>query len=61
MRACSKYELARAASVSVETLRRWLKDDKAFFEANHISPHAKILPPQVVKYLCEKYCIFLDE
>ncbi len=57
MKSCSKLELAHAAGVSVETLRRWLKSDKAFFEAHGISPQAKILPPVVVKYLCEKYCI----
>lgn len=61
MKACSKYELACAAGVSVETLRRWLKSDKTFLEANNISPHAKILPPNVVKYLCEKYDIEMGE
>jgi hypothetical protein len=59
MKACSKFELAEAAGVSPETFRRWLKSDKAYLEANGISPSAKILPPQVVKYICEKYCIEL--
>lgn len=59
MKACSKYELAQAAGVSTETFRRWLKSDKTFFEAHGISPKAKVLPPIVVKYLCEKYCIDL--
>jgi hypothetical protein len=26
-------------------------------EANQINSRTKILPPKVVKYLCEKYCI----
>lgn len=59
MKAMSKFELAEAAGVSRETFRRWLRNDKAFFEANNISSNAKILPPKVVKYLCEKYCIDL--
>ncbi len=59
MKACSKYELAAAAGVSAETFRRWLRSDKAYFEANGVSPSAKILPPKVVKYLCDKYCIEL--
>lgn len=59
MKAMSKFELAEAAGVSRETFRRWLRNDKAFFEVNNISPNAKILPPKVVKYLCEKYCIDL--
>ena len=45
MKACSKFELAQAAGVSPETFRRWLRSDKAYFEANGISPSAKILPP----------------
>lgn len=57
MKACTKFELAEAAGVSPETLRRWLKSDKAFLEAHNITPQTKILPPVVVKYLCEKYCI----
>lgn len=61
MKAMCKYELAEAAGVSPETFRRWLKTDKAFFEANNISPSAKILPPKVVKYLCDKYCIDVDD
>ncbi len=59
MKACSKYELAQAAGVSTETFRRWLRTDKPFFEAHGINPKAKVLPPVVVKYICEKYCIDL--
>ena len=57
MKACSKFELAQAAGVSTETLRRWLKTDKDFLEKNGVKPKAKVLPPIVVKYLFEKYCI----
>jgi hypothetical protein len=57
MKAMSKYELAEAAGVSASTFRRWLKTDKAFLEANGIRSKTKILPPKVVQYLCEKYCI----
>ena len=59
MKACSKFELAEAAGVSADTLRRWLKSDRAFFEAHGISLQAKVLPQIAVKYLCEKYCIEL--
>ena len=57
MKACSKYELAQAAGVSTETFRRWLKTDREFLRANNVQPKTKYLPPVVVKYLCEKYCI----
>ena len=57
MKAFSKIELARAAGVSGETFRRWLRTDRAFLEAHNITPKTKLLPPKVVKYLCEKYDI----
>ena len=57
MKSYTKIELARAAGVSGETFRRWLRTDATFLRANHITPKTKILPPHVVKYLCEKYDI----
>ena len=60
MKAYTKIELARAAGVSGETFWRWLRSDEAYLKANSITPRTKILPPKVVKYLCEKYCIELD-
>ena len=57
MKSYSKIELARAAGVSGETFRRWLRTDEAYLRANHITPKTKLLPPHVVRYLCEKYDI----
>lgn len=57
MKSYSKTQLAEAAGVSPETFRRWLKTDRAFLEANGITPTTKLFPPKVVKYLCEKYAI----
>ena len=57
MKAMSKFELAEAAGVSRETMRRWIKMEEAFLEANHISPHAKVLPPKVVAHLCKVFGI----
>ena len=59
MRSYSKSELSRAAGVSPETFRRWLKTDRAFLEANGIRPTTKLFPPKVVRYLCDKYAIDL--
>ena len=59
MKSHTKIELSRAAGVSPETFRRWLKTDRAFLEVNHIRPTTKLFPPNVVKYLCEKYAIEL--
>ena len=59
MKSYTKAQLAEAAGVSPETLRRWLKTDRAFLEKNGIRPTTKLFPPKVVKYLCEKYAIDL--
>ena len=59
MKSCTKTELARAAGVSPETFRRWLKTDQAVLCAHGVGPTSKILPPKVVQYLCDKYAIDL--
>jgi hypothetical protein len=53
----SKFELAEAAGVSRETMRRWLKQEEKFLRANRISVYAKVLPPKVVAHLCQVYGI----
>lgn len=55
----SKSQLAYAAGVSVATFRRWLKSDAAYLRSQGVSPNAKLFPPCVVRYLCEKYDIEL--
>ena len=61
MKSYSKSELARAAGVCPDTLRRWLKTDQAFLQANGITPTTRLFPPKVVQYLCNKYCIDLPD
>jgi len=56
-RAMYKSELAEAAGVSLDTFRRWMKSDVDHLKQWNISIHTKLLPPHVVKYLCEKYVI----
>lgn len=60
MKSMLKSELAAAAGVSRDTFRRWLHSDAAYFRSQHIDPNAKLLPPQVVRYLCDKYDIELE-
>ena len=57
MKAMLKSELATAAGVSTDTFRRWLHSDTDYLRSQGITPKAKVLPPQVVRYLCEKYDI----
>ena len=57
LRFYSKSELARLAGVSSRTFRRYLATRRAIFTAMGISPFARKLPPQAVRYISEDYCI----
>lgn len=59
LRFYSKSELARLAGVSYSTFYRFLKTRQSVLETIGITLYAKKLPPHVVKYLCEEYCIDL--
>jgi len=56
-----KSELADAAGVSISTFSSWLRNDQDIMRSVNLSKRAKYLPPYVVKRLCEKYDIELDE
>jgi len=53
----SKSELADKAGVSVRTLMNWCEPYRQELERMGMKPTAKILPPHIVKYLSEKFCI----
>ena len=55
----SKKELARLAGVSNRTFSRYLQTRRHILDAMGVLPHARLLPPQAVKYVCEDYCIDL--
>jgi hypothetical protein len=57
MKAMSKSELAQAAGVSVDTLRRWLEPHRQRLEALGLRPNMRVLPPRVVAYIIEALCI----
>ena len=62
MHSYTKSELAQAAGVSVDTLRRWLQTDAEYLRLcrqYNIRKNAKLLPPQVVAYISAHYCIDL--
>lgn len=59
MVAYTKSQLAQFAGVSPATFRRWLKTDDIYLKSQSITPNAKLLPPQVVQYLADKYAIDL--
>ena len=57
MKAMFKSDLAEAAGVTPDTFRTWLHSDADYLRSQGISPKTKLLPPQVVAHLVEKYNI----
>ena len=55
-----KNEIARAAGVSTATFRTWLRTDTEALRQMGVSERTKLLPPVAVSYLCEKYCIDIE-
>ena len=53
----SKGELARLAEVSYSTFYRFLKTRRAVLESMGVTLYTKKLPPHIVRYLSEEYCI----
>ena len=61
MKAKYKSELADAAGVSVKVLMSWCKQYHAKLEAMGVKPMARVLPPNAVRFISEKYCIDVDD
>ena len=60
MKAKSKQQLADAAGVSVDTLRVWCKPFERELEAMGLRPNARVLPPNVVRFIAERLCIDVE-
>ena len=52
-----KSELARRAGVSVNTLMRWCKPFHEELAKMGMPPRNRVLPPNVVQFIAEKFCI----
>ena len=57
MIAMSKQQLADAAGVSVNTLMNWCRPYREQLAQMGLLPNAKVLPPHIVKFISEKFCI----
>ena len=55
-----KSELARAAGVSVKTLNRWCRPHKQQLTKIGWNPRMKLLPPRIVSYMVEEFCIDVE-
>ena len=59
MKSMSKQQLADKAGVSLSTFKRWCKPLQQQLEQLGMIPGARMLPPNVVKYLSDRFCIDL--
>ena len=53
----SKQQLADAAGISVDTLRKWLTPHKKKLEALGMTQKMRVMPPCVVAFIIETFCI----
>ena len=60
MKAMSKQQLADAAGVSVTTLMNWCRAYQGELEAIGLKPNMRVLPPNVVKFIAETFCIDVE-
>jgi hypothetical protein len=61
MKAMSKQQLADAAGVSVKVLMNWCRPYRQQFEALGLKPKDRVLPPKIVKFIAETFCIDVDD
>ena len=61
MKSMSKSQLADCAGVSYSTFYRFLKVHQHTLSAMGVSIYAQKLPPHAVRYICEKFCIDVEE
>lgn len=59
MKAMSKQQLADKAGVSLKTLNRWLQPYRDDLTAIGYLPSMKVLPPRIVKFIIDTFCIEL--
>lgn len=53
----TQQQLAERAGVSRDTFRRWLKPHRRQLEALGMRHGMRALPPKVVAYIAEVFCI----
>ena len=61
MKAMSKQQLADAAGVTTKTLMSWCELYMSELEVMGMQPHMKVLPPHIVSFIKEKFCIDVEE
>ena len=54
MKSKTKSEIAQAAGISPELLRRWMMEHRNVIGAMGVKPTRRLLPPKVVRYMCRE-------
>ena len=58
-KAMTKQQLATSAGVTVRTLMNWCRPYRQELQQMGMLPNQRRLPPHIVKFLSEKFCIDL--
>jgi hypothetical protein len=61
MKAMTKQQLADRAGVTVRTLNNWCKPHRQTLIRMGVRPNMRVLPPHVVKWMVETFCIEVEE
>ena len=61
MKAMSKQQLADSAGVSTKTLMSWCEPFLSELETMGMHQHMKVLPPHIVHFIVDKFCIDVGE
>ena len=60
MKAMSKQQLADRAGVTSKTLVSWCEPYMSELEAMGLQPNMRVLPPRIVHFIAEKFCIDVE-
>ena len=56
----TKQQLAQCAGVTVRTLFNWLRPYRKKLSRMGLKPSMRVLPPHIVKWIAERFCIDLE-
>ena len=60
MKAMTKTQMADCAGVCIETFNNWLKPHHATLAAMGYPPGRRVIPPNVVAWMCEQFDINIE-
>jgi hypothetical protein len=60
MKAMTRQQIGYYAGVTARTLNNWCKPYRKELEALGLHPGMIILPPNIVQWICDKFCIDVE-